>query len=242
MGGATGNYYCGLHEFSDMSFVLHYLRKNDLFVDIGANVGTYSILAAGCTGAHVISIEPIPKTHSHLVDNININDLQSVVDTKNIGLSSTKGFLDFSAEFDAENHVVSVSDNSSINTVSVEVDTLDTLMSNHHPLMIKIDVEGFEAEVLKGGERTFCSKNLEAVLIEFNGSGLRYGYSELDMREKFEQWGFTPCTYDPFFRRLNPLKNSDASTNGNTLYLRNIDSARERLIKADAFQVLGKKI
>src|SRR5262249_33022330 len=37
MTGATGNVYVGLHKFSDMSFVLHFLRPNDLFVDVGAN-------------------------------------------------------------------------------------------------------------------------------------------------------------------------------------------------------------
>ena len=36
--GVTGNVYCGLHEFADMAFLLHVLRKDDLFVDIGANV------------------------------------------------------------------------------------------------------------------------------------------------------------------------------------------------------------
>src|SRR5262249_25516803 len=39
MTGATGNVYVGLHEFADMSFILHFLRPNDLFVDVGANVG-----------------------------------------------------------------------------------------------------------------------------------------------------------------------------------------------------------
>lgn len=46
MTGATGNWYCGLHEYEDMSFVMHSLRSGDLFVDVGANIGSYSILAA----------------------------------------------------------------------------------------------------------------------------------------------------------------------------------------------------
>ncbi len=36
--GATGNVYCGLHEFEDMALLLHILRKVDRFVDIGANI------------------------------------------------------------------------------------------------------------------------------------------------------------------------------------------------------------
>ncbi|MEY4270962.1 MAG: hypothetical protein RLZZ58_2178, partial [Pseudomonadota bacterium] len=40
MAGATGNLYFGLHEFADMGFMLHLLRADDFFLDIGANVGT----------------------------------------------------------------------------------------------------------------------------------------------------------------------------------------------------------
>src|SRR5580658_9889738 len=43
MTGATGNIYTGLLEFEDMAFVLHVLRKGDLFADIGANIGVYTV-------------------------------------------------------------------------------------------------------------------------------------------------------------------------------------------------------
>lgn len=49
--GLTGNIYTGLHEFQDMGFLLHFLRPEDLFVDIGANVGSYTILACAAVGA-----------------------------------------------------------------------------------------------------------------------------------------------------------------------------------------------
>ena len=45
MHGVTGNVYCGLHDFAEMSFMLHLLRAGDLFADIGANVGSYTVLA-----------------------------------------------------------------------------------------------------------------------------------------------------------------------------------------------------
>src|SRR5947199_8758444 len=44
---ATGNIYCGLYEYNDMLFLLHFLKEGDLFFDIGANIGTYSLLASG---------------------------------------------------------------------------------------------------------------------------------------------------------------------------------------------------
>ncbi len=46
MTGATMNFYCGLHEAVDMALVLHALQPGDVFLDVGANVGTYTILAS----------------------------------------------------------------------------------------------------------------------------------------------------------------------------------------------------
>src|SRR5262245_33485687 len=60
MTGATGNVYVGLHEFTDMMFLLHFLRAGDLFLDIGANVGTYTVLASGVSKASTRAFEPDP--------------------------------------------------------------------------------------------------------------------------------------------------------------------------------------
>ncbi|MFN7135762.1 MAG: hypothetical protein ACK4N5_27060, partial [Myxococcales bacterium] len=58
MTGATGNVYAGLHEFEDMAFLLHYLRPNERFVDVGANVGSYSVLAGAVCRARGLAFEP----------------------------------------------------------------------------------------------------------------------------------------------------------------------------------------
>lgn len=91
MTGATGNIYCGLHEFSDMGFLLHFLRENDLFMDVGANIGSYTVLASGVIGAETICFEPIPKSFEHLLDNININRLVDRVQALNVAVGSEEG-------------------------------------------------------------------------------------------------------------------------------------------------------
>lgn len=68
MTGATMNLYCGLHEAADMAFVLHVLRACDGFLDVGANVGSYSILASGVAQARTLALEPIPATRRRLSD------------------------------------------------------------------------------------------------------------------------------------------------------------------------------
>ena len=73
MTGATGNIYAGLHEFNDMAFCLHLLRSGDLFVDVGANIGSYTVLASKVAGANSITLEPVPQTFERLKRNVNIN-------------------------------------------------------------------------------------------------------------------------------------------------------------------------
>ena len=75
MHGATGNYYFGLHEFSDMSILFHFLRPSDTFLDVGANIGSYTVLASGVCKAKSISLEPAPSTFEHLLKNIRHNSI-----------------------------------------------------------------------------------------------------------------------------------------------------------------------
>ena len=60
MYGATQNVYCGLNDFEDMSFLLHYLREGDTFLDVGANVGAYTVLASAAAGAQTYAFDPSP--------------------------------------------------------------------------------------------------------------------------------------------------------------------------------------
>jgi cyclopropane fatty-acyl-phospholipid synthase-like methyltransferase len=56
-------------------FVLHLLRPADHFLDVGANVGSYTVMAAGSVGAFVTCVEPIPSTFAHFERNIALNGL-----------------------------------------------------------------------------------------------------------------------------------------------------------------------
>ena len=82
MTGVTGNIYAGLHEFADMAFVLHFLRAGDLFADVGANVGSYTILASGVVGCRTVAFEPDPVTAAALERNINLNKIAERVELR----------------------------------------------------------------------------------------------------------------------------------------------------------------
>jgi len=242
MTGATGNYYFGLHEFSDMGFLLHFLSEEDLFLDLGANVGSYTVLAARVSHAKVIAVEPVTSTFNALEDNIRINDISSLVRTINAGLGDEAEMLYFTTTLDAENHVVSSLDLQQDKGIAVQVIQLDELIVDLAPTMIKLDVEGYEAAVIAGGERTFSLPSLRAVLIELNGSGSRYGYSDDTIRAKFKHWGFEPYSYDPLTRTLYKTSDSVASKSGNTLFLRDFEGVQQIVKTAKPFCVLGRTI
>ena len=242
MVGATGNLYCGLHEFEDMGFVLHFLRSDDLFLDIGANVGTYTVLAAGVAGSSVLAFEPIQTTHMRLMRNVQVNSLHSRVVALNIGLGAESGSLIFSADLDSENHVLQTDMPIEGEITRVNVDSLDNVLGGRMPTLIKIDVEGFETEVIRGGVLAFNSPSLMAVLIELNGSGQRYGFSEKAIHDSFVDRGFSPYRYDPFDRRLTLRVDNGVNENGNTLYIRDEKSVQKRVLEGAAFEVFGRLI
>ena len=104
--GLTGNIYTGLLDFEEMSFVLHALRPGDVFIDVGANAGSYTILASKVAGAHSCAFEPVPQTYERLLANVEINQMTGLVKAHNIGLAAEPGALRFSSDSDRTKHVV----------------------------------------------------------------------------------------------------------------------------------------
>ncbi|WP_200241650.1 FkbM family methyltransferase [Thiohalocapsa halophila] len=127
MVGATGNVYCGLHEAEEMALVLHALRPGDLFVGLGANVDSYTPLAAAA-GARCLYIEPIPRTFPWLSKNIALNGLAGRLTPLNVALGREQGVARFTSGLDTVNHVVAPGE-AAADTVEVPVRTLDSIVA-----------------------------------------------------------------------------------------------------------------
>jgi FkbM family methyltransferase len=237
--GVTGNVYCGLHDFSDMSFVLHFLRPDDLFFDVGANSGSYTILAAGGIGCEAIAIEPIPKSFKRLADNVALNCLDSRVRCLNIGVGLEAGQLRFSTAQDTMNHVLAALEPDDAG-VTVPVRSLDDIAPRDRMIFMKIDVEGYESNVIGGASDLLKSGSVKGVLMELNGSGSRYGFDERGLHARMLELGFSPCVYFPFDRKLQEL--SGINVSGNTLYLRDLEFVRQRLAASPKFRILDQDI
>jgi FkbM family methyltransferase len=236
MTGATGNIYVGLMEFSEMAFALHLLREGDWFGDVGANVGIYTIIASAVRGARTTAIEPSPKAAKRLADNISINRIGHLVDLHQCGASSSEGFLTFTSELDAMNRVAADQEDDS-RLIKVKADTLDNIFAARAPTLLKIDVEGFETEVLAGARRILGDPALKAIIIELNGSGARYGYDDRKIHQMLLDRGFGFFLYSAYERRLEP---AESLGSGNAIYVRDREFVMQRISTASPFSVLGQ--
>jgi len=247
MAGATGNVYVGLHEFVDMSFVLHFLRPNDLFVDVGANIGSYTILAGAAVGANCISFEPSSEAWEWLCKNIKLNHVGSLVEARQQAVGSAVGMLCLTTDEGPTNHIVSANSNresSNSHLCKVQATTLDQVLESRLPIMLKIDVEGFETEVVYGARRTLEKPNLRCVLMELAGYGKRYGFDENVLRQRMIGFGFHPYRYEPFARNLTPesTETDHKKPSDNTLFIRDIEYVRQRIETAAIFRVRNWRI
>jgi FkbM family methyltransferase len=237
--GITGNIYTGLHEFNDMAFLLHFLRPQDIFIDVGANVGSYTLLASGVCRTQTIAIEPSQNTAGILHKNIILNQLQKKVTLINKAAGSREHTLAFSKNEDTTNHVIAQDESTNTAFEKVKIISLDSLTINNKPALIKIDVEGFETEVLNGMADTFKQPSLKAIIIELNGSGARYGFDEHNIHLLLTINGFNPYLYNPFKREL---KLTDSHGHFNTIYCRDVEFIAERLKTANGFKIMGEII
>ncbi|HLX96490.1 MAG TPA: FkbM family methyltransferase [Verrucomicrobiae bacterium] len=221
-----------LCEFEEMSFVAHFLQPGRIFVDVGANVGAFTILATGVAGARTIAFEPSPDTFEMLARNIRLNGLGEHARAVHAAVGREEGTVQFSVGFGTENHVATGA--AADKSVTVQMTTLDKQLAGTPPDLLKVDVEGFETEVFAGASQTLRHSGLQAIIIERNNIGARYGFNETPLHQEIQQCGFVPCHYQPFARHLSP---ADNVPHQNIIYIRNVEAANARLRAAPAFKL-----
>ncbi|MDG4714316.1 MULTISPECIES: FkbM family methyltransferase [Flavobacteriaceae] len=236
--GIVGNIYYGLYEFNESMFILHYLRESDLFLDVGANVGHYSLLASGIKNCNSIAIEPVPKAFNQLKELVKLNKLEDKVATQNIGISNMCSEMYFSTDKNTMNRIVSKNYK---NSVKIPVKTLDFICEDMDVSILKIDVEGYEKFALEGGKILLSNKNLNIVIIEINFSNKFYGVKNEEVEEILLQNNFLPYEYDPIKRKISEL-NSYNKTQFNTIFIKDISLVKERIKTSAKIKVWNKLI
>lgn len=237
MVSATGNIYCGLMEYEDMGFVMHLLRPGDVFCDIGANVGIFTVIAAGVSGAHVVAVEPVPTTADALEENVHLNRLSDLVRIERVVIGDKEGSAHFRIDGGTSNHVSDEVIEGK--TLDLPMQTLSQVMAGQVPYLIKVDVEGFEWPVLKSAEAVLSDPACQVLIVETNGSGVRYDIPDEQVGGYLEGMGFKPHTYDPRARRLIAL---DKHAEHNTIYIKDVSAVTERVTSSEGFNLKGETI
>ena len=208
--GLTLNIYCGLADYAEMSFILDYVDERDVIYDIGANAGSYTILAAGAKKAKVFSFEPVPATCERLKNNVAINYIETKVCIINAALGRATGKVKLTSDNDCTNHVLQGETDTSINTIEVPITTLDKFVeSNTFPTGMKIDVEGYEEEVLAGAQQVLKDSRLQFIIMETGDQNKKYNSNREFIVSNLRVAGFSGYIYKPKVKELVKIGSSD---------------------------------
>jgi FkbM family methyltransferase len=170
--GANGRIWVDLHRHAasmalyanppnwpQMLVWQRHLRAGDLFLDVGANVGTYTVLAADL-GASVIAVEAAADAAALLRENVTLNGFEDVTVVE-AAAGASVGRIRFTEGLDSLNHIDP--------TGAVEVDqvTLDSLIGDRRVAGLKVDVEGFELDIMKGATRALAEHRIDLMQLEW---------------------------------------------------------------------------
>lgn len=182
------------HDWDTAKFITEFLREGDTFVDVGANIGLYTLPAAA-KKARVVAVEPSAKNRGRLEENLALNGLTSVK-IEACALGEIEGEMAF-CDDDALAHVELAG-----NGPKVPVRRLDAILPEGEISLLKVDVEGFELAVFQGAEKAMRAGSLPVILFEMNHSYERYGVTEAQIFGCLRERGYQIVRYEHDARRL----------------------------------------
>jgi FkbM family methyltransferase len=154
-------YYENNYEADNYKFLQQQLKKSDHVIDIGAHLGLFSASSSQLVGSQgkIICFEPTPGTYSVLKETLRLNHCDNVIAVQ-AAVSDKVGTATFYVSHTAgcnSNSLVKKGTGTQLSGYDVQLLTIDSVVSEHllQPKLIKIDAEGAEFDVLKGGVATF---------------------------------------------------------------------------------------
>jgi FkbM family methyltransferase len=237
--GASSVLYVGIPEWSEMNFALRYLRPGDTFLDVGANVGAWSLLlSTAIENLSVIAVEPSPIARTRLEENLALNALENVR-VLAAALGAREGERTFTVDLDTENRFARPDET---NAQALPVTTIDALIGEAPLALAKIDVEGYERDVLEGAVRVMARAEAPVLLFEYidfvaAAAGVRFE----DLSRLLAARGFRCMIFDPASPALRPFDPEDPARPHNVIAMRDV-AAVERRLAAGAARALRAPI
>lgn len=205
----------GMYDYNNMNLLKLLLQPGGTFFDIGANIGSYTLVASEQKAAMVFAFEPHPATFRLLKENVALAGRNNVV-TCNAAVGSREEHILFTDEFGSSlNHRVNSYD-ANKKLIEVECLRIDSFCQTRGvlPRIVKIDVEGFEYDVLSGFGESLLA--VDVLYIEINGMSDSRSKGEKDIIKMLGDTGMTgPYNFD--FETMTFQKN--ASTTEDSIFL-----------------------
>lgn len=205
--------YCQEFELKERQFLNAFLRPGDVFVDVGANIGLFSLLAARRVGksGKVYAFEPTTKIYERLCENVQLNQFSNILCFQ-LALSDERGEFPFFASqdgFDAWNSLAQPIAGDSFSVETVETTTWDTFAEKHSLVgrvtMMKVDVEGWETRVVSGASTMLSRVDAPVLQVEFTEKAARSANSSCtELYHKLQKLDYEMFAYDEKSRTLIP--------------------------------------
>ena len=211
--------YVNDFERTEREFLKAYLKRGDIFVDVGANIGLFSLIAAKRVGSSgkVYAFEPTRRVYDWLTYNVRFNALEEISCFR-LALSDEVGTQSLFVSrdgYDAWNSFAHPVAGQSFEREEVECETWDNFAIKHALLgrvsMMKLDVEGWEIPVLRGARETLARADAPLLQVEFTDAvSASAGFSCKEIYRFLYDLGYRMFIYDARKRKLlhDPLRES----------------------------------
>lgn len=180
-------------EESELNLFKKYLKKGDLFIDIGSHIGWYAINLAFLDQVKVVAFEASSGNYKILVENIRLNNLEKLITAKRIAIGDRQKRIKFTKSDHLGNRIIPIASDSTQEYELVEMTTLDTFVRLNkldNICGIKCDIEGAELFMLEGAKNTI-KKFHPYVLLEIQQEWTqKYGYDANEIFEFMENLGY----------------------------------------------------
>ena len=196
-------YYGPLKDFDLANFLLRYLHPDDNFIDVGANVGIYSLLASSILksgSGKVFAFEPSPATYERLARNLTANSIQNVT-AYQFGLSDSDASLGFVDGLDQVSHLA---EPGVAGTTNIRVRRGADILPPLAYSLAKIDVEGYELPVVRGLTPLLGAEGIPVLAVEINGGSDRFEFSSQELIGVLDVHGYVPMSFSADSGELSP--------------------------------------
>jgi len=189
---AEWHFLCGIgKEDITADYIKPLLHAGSTFVDVGANVGYFTLLAS-TLGARVVAYEPTPSVFDRLKENVALNGFERA-DLVNAAVMDKPGTLSLHLSGDdPEANSLFGDDPNSVRVPAISLDDDLAARGIDHVDLLKIDAEGAEPYVLDGATRLLTSPHPPAIIMEVNAFTLNCaGFKPSDIFSRLEKLGYT---------------------------------------------------